>query len=45
MSDKKHNFGKHNAARKQLMEYHGISSLSASKALKYITKFKNKKGV
>ena len=37
---REHNFGKHNDARKHLMEYHGISSRSAAKALKYINKFK-----
>ena len=35
-----HNFGKHNNARKMLMIYHGISSRSAAKALKYINSFK-----
>jgi|TARA_R100000951_G_scaffold103277_1_gene95840 hypothetical protein len=35
-----HNFGKHNDARKMLMRYHGISSRSAAKALKYINSFK-----
>lgn len=38
-----HNFGKHNDARKMLMEYHGLTSLSASKALKYINSFKRAK--
>ena len=40
-----HNFGKHNNARKHLMAYHGISSRSASKALKYINSFKPKSEV
>jgi hypothetical protein len=35
-----HNFGPHNDARKMLMKYHGISSRSAAKALKYINQFK-----
>ena len=35
-----HNFVKHNDARKMLMIYHGISSRSAAKALKYINSFK-----
>lgn len=35
-----HNFGKHNDARKMLMRYHGISSRSAARALKYINSFK-----
>ena len=35
-----HNFGKHNDARKKLMRYHGISSRSAARALKYINSFK-----
>ena len=40
-----HNFGKHNDARAMLMAYHGLSSLSASKALKYINSFKELKDV
>jgi hypothetical protein len=35
-----HNFSKHNDARRMLMAYHGISSRSAAKALKYINSFK-----
>ncbi len=35
-----HNFGKHNDARAMLMRYHGITSRSAAKALKYINSFK-----
>lgn len=35
-----HNFGKHNDARRMLMAYHGITSRSAAKALKYINSFK-----
>ena len=35
-----HNYTKHNDARRILMAYHGISSRSAAKALKYINSFK-----